>query len=154
MTKTELNFNDLPSELKRLIFDNNHQAAKDQRYRQNKEMMLTELRYMTDTEDFKEDPYPSVVNQVIRHYEDYDYEYRVFMYDLYANDKVLEWPDFCEHYLITSQRGLGEGWTLRESRGMIIREATMQMEKFNGEVEATIKAFPLPLPPALCFALK
>jgi len=43
MTKTELNFNDLPCELKRLIFDKNRQAAQDQRYRQNKGMMMMEL---------------------------------------------------------------------------------------------------------------
>ena len=43
MTKTELNFNDLPSELKRLIFDKNRQAAQDQRYRQNYDDVMVGL---------------------------------------------------------------------------------------------------------------
>ena len=43
MTKTELNFNVLPSDIQHLIFDKNRQVAKDQRYRQKYDDVLVDM---------------------------------------------------------------------------------------------------------------
>ena len=45
LPSVELNFNDLPSELKRLIFDKNRQAAKDERLRQNYAIQEQWMKY-------------------------------------------------------------------------------------------------------------
>ena len=101
MTKTELNFNDLPSDIKRLIFDKNRQAAQD-KTRGKYEMVLVELKNLhvpienENWSDFK----PSDLRNDGWLFRHKTYEHKTDLYLEYADPKFIPEDDFCQHYLI------------------------------------------------------
>ena len=111
-----MNFDKLPNEIKRMIFDRNREAAKDNRYTQNFEMLQLELRMLFEEEEERPhwstgDTGPSDVSYLLPfdpwNAGDGTLECADTMRDelirawyASANRKILPWADFVLHYIL------------------------------------------------------
>ena len=106
-----MNFDKLPNEIQRMIFGRNREAAKDNRYKQNFEMLQLELRMLFEEEEERPqwstgDTGPSKLHYLTPFASDGTFEgQREIQRDLiqawytFANHKVLPCYDFVNNYL-------------------------------------------------------
>ena len=91
-----MNFDKLPNEIKRIIFDRNREAAKDKRYEQNFQMVQVELKMLFQDEEY---PWCEVKPSEISTWKDKEPDDQLEMYYYLANCKILPVEKFVHNHM-------------------------------------------------------